>query len=187
MKLQKNRDQIAEIEMYHASIQKLKSHELAPFTNSEKFDEALFNSELESRAQKVEELTALVEDLINTGTPEYMLEASHIISEAYLDLSTKILSFSPQGVDIEFADSFKAAMRPLAQGLEQKGRDYFLNTKDNLLKNKVLGAKNYLINNEEISTQNLDYTYMASHQGFLMDQKSTGIKRVGQVQSKDNL
>jgi hypothetical protein len=90
------------------------------FTVSEKFNDEIFNNELDQYLAIVNELTNDAVKLAKISSPEVVLELQNIVTLPYKSLQNAILNFHPKGVDESYLKGFVTGMRQISESLTSK-------------------------------------------------------------------
>lgn len=90
------------------------------FSKKEKFNEELFNNELEQYFSIINKMNQNIYSLAKNSSPEEIIFLQNLLSSPYLKLMEAINYYTPSGVDSKYLDSFKKAMRPVIESLSSK-------------------------------------------------------------------
>ena len=90
------------------------------FKHDEKFNEELFNSELEQHFAIIQDLTREVATLSKNSNPQEIFLLQSHLGKPYLNLADAINAFVPTGVDNRYAEGFKDGMRQITESLLAK-------------------------------------------------------------------
>lgn len=140
----------------------IENFKLKPFSLTQPFDDELFDKELETQAARIQEVTAVAEDLIKTGIPEIVILTSESIGQIYQEFGRSILDLTPMGMEPAFVESFKKAMHGMGSGLVQRGLTYQTQGKQLITKNRTQTAYNHLLTHEKHLREKFRYRYIAS-------------------------
>ena len=104
----------------------------------EKFDEDLFNKEIEKSLQDINAFKAEIEQHINTGYPHIILYGLKHLRKRYYVFSRTLLKFTPKGVDANYKKGFLEAMQELSNQLSGEAKKYERETFKISQKNNLL-------------------------------------------------
>ncbi len=90
------------------------------FSHMEKFDAAVFNSELEQYLSMVNEFTKEATLISKDSTPEEIIISRENLNSPIKMLQNAINAYDPKGVDIKYLQGFKAGMRQVSESLSAK-------------------------------------------------------------------
>ena len=130
--------------------------------NKPKFDENLFNSQLESNLLLLKQLTDSATPYIQSGDPGIVLSTYKILSDSYNKFGEIVNSYTPQGVPPEFVKGFKGQMNGLSNEILGKGREYLTTARRALYDNDVLSVYNREVSEGAEIRENFGIRYPAS-------------------------
>jgi|GEM_PF-2706237 hypothetical protein len=179
----KQHEEYKSIKAFHNEYPKIVGHVIKDFTQTEEFQEELFNKELETQATQLKEIEQKVDAVMATGIPEYMLITASLLNDHYLEFAKKIRKFNPNGVPEDFVKSFKMAMGQLASGLESTALTQFNDIKVTVRNNMSLTPFNHILHKDDFDSSAFNYQYLAHDHVFPLDRiKGAPSRKIGQVE-----
>jgi hypothetical protein len=119
-------------------IKKAKSIVIDLYPNNQKFDEKVFNLNLESNISKLKALTNEASPFIKSGNPHFMLQTYQVLELKYNTLSKLLIDFTPIGVPKDYVTGFKQAMSGLGKQIKGEATQYNRIGKQLISQNEVL-------------------------------------------------
>ena len=159
-KLKTNIDQIFSFEKFEKKYSGMVTQRL---TQTKKFDQPLFNKELEANLISLKQLTDAAKPLLNSGNPNVMLGVYVVLTDKTGQVVKKIQAFTPSNVPKEFVQGFKKAMMNLTRPLHNQTITYKSTGKKIINKYKIFSLYNTEFGNDRMVRQKVGYRYPASY------------------------
>jgi hypothetical protein len=121
---------------------KLEKIKVGVLPDPKKFNEELFNKQLEGNIEKLKRLTATLAPYIKSGYPHIVTKCYQLLEAKYSKLGEALMTYTPEGLPKEYVEGFQGAMKGIAKNLlnEARGQKITANrliNKENILSPEV--------------------------------------------------
>ncbi|MBK25822.1 MAG: hypothetical protein CME70_17615 [Halobacteriovorax sp.] len=171
----KLKTQISQIFSFEAFEKKYNNYKIGKLTLGQKFDQNLYNKELEGLLLGLKKLTENAKPLLASGNPNVMLGVYVVLTDKTAQTVKKIQAYTPNGVPKEFVQGFKNAMMGLTKPLHNQTIAYKAAGNKIISKNKIFSLYNTEFGNDRSLRRKVGFRYPASYLSSPIDTER-GIK-----------
>lgn len=142
-KMNSSEKEMSLILSFHEFENDVRNLKLSPLTQTNPFNDEIFNQELEANINLLSLFTKRADLLLKSGHPEINLLTSEIITDLITGFSTKLAAYRPLGVPEEFVVSFVDQIGQVATQLNENGLKYSQTTKGLISQHQLMTAFNH--------------------------------------------
>jgi hypothetical protein len=173
---EKTRVKISQIFNFEKFEKDFKNKRFGKLDHAPKFDQPIFNKQLEANLLSLKKLGEAAKPLLSSGNPNVMLGVYVVLTDKTNQVVKVVGDYTPRGVPKEFVQGFKKAMQGLTRPLSNQTISYKQAGTKIISKYKIFSLYNTEFGNDRFLRRKVGYRYPASYLSSPID-TSRGIKQ----------